>query len=280
MQFTHNIDKLFEKTKNNFYSHVSVDTTAASYHIILKKIARVLYQPYKWLIFFPFLIISTLLLFPVALLSAFLFSPKTCSAVFPPIWARINSNMTPMTVNTYGKELIDPGQSYVVISNHQSHYDIFVLYGWLGMDIKWVMKKELRKVPIIGYICKKMEHIYIDRSDQRAAIESINRAKKKITRGTSVIFFPEGTRSSTGRMGQFKKGAFRLAVDLGIPILPVTISGTHEILPKGTLDLFPGTVNMVVHPPIQVSEYNRSNLDVLMEKVRKIIASDLPVSLV
>jgi 1-acyl-sn-glycerol-3-phosphate acyltransferase len=125
-----------------------------------------------------------------------------------------------------------------------------------------------------------MKHIYIDRSDQRAAIESINRAKKKITRGTSVIFFPEGTRSSTGRMGQFKKGAFRLAVDLGIPILPVTISGTHEILPKGTLDLFPGTVNMVVHPPIQVSEYNRSNLDVLMEKVRKIIASDLPVSLV
>jgi 1-acyl-sn-glycerol-3-phosphate acyltransferase len=276
MQFTHNTDKLFERTKNNVYSNFTADPLALSYQLCLKKLAHALYQPYKWLIAIPFFAISTLLIFPFALISVLLFGPKICSAVFPPMWARMNSKIAPMRVNTSGKELIEPGQSYVIVSNHQSHYDIFVLYGWLGVDIKWVMKTELRKAPVIGYICKKMEHIFIDRSDHRAAIESINRAKAKIVNGTSVIFFPEGTRSEDGRLGRFKKGAFRLAVDLGLPILPVTISGTHAVLPKGTLDLFPGAVDMIVHPPIQASEYDSGNLEALMEKTRKVIASELP----
>ena len=136
---------------------------------------------------------------------------------------------------------------------------------------------ELRKVPVIGYICEKMEHIFIDRSNQKAAIASINQAKKKIVTGTSVIFFPEGTRSSDGNIGPFKKGAFRLAVDLGLPILPVTIIGTNDVLPKGTLDLFPGTVSMTVHPPIQASGYDRDNLEPLIKKVRTVIASELSI---
>lgn len=276
MQITHNFEKLFEKTKNNFYTSFNSAPAALPYYVFLRKLAHALYQPYKWLIFIPFLALSTLLIFPFALLAVMLFGPKTASAVFPPIWARINSMMTPMTVITHGKEHITPGQSYVVVANHQSHYDIFVLYGWLGMDIKWVMKMELRKVPVIGYICQKMEHIYIDRSNQKAAIESINRAKRKIVNGTSVIFFPEGTRSEDGKPGRFKKGAFRLAVDLGLPILPVTISGTHDILPKGTLDLFPGSVNMILHPPIPVSGYDPDNLEPLMKRTRDTIISALP----
>jgi 1-acyl-sn-glycerol-3-phosphate acyltransferase len=184
--------------------------------------------------------------------------------------------MTPIKVRKFGSEWIDADQSYVVVSNHQSLYDIFILYGWLGIDIKWVMKKELRKIPIIGYICHKMEHIYIDRSNRRTAINTINRAKSKITRGTSVIFFPEGTRSIDGTLGRFKKGAFRLAVDLGLPILPITISGTHDILPKHTVDLFPGPANMVIHPPIHVLPMDRENLEPLMQKTRNVIASALP----
>lgn len=136
MQITEHIDKLFEKTKHNFYSHVSAEPSAFSCHIFLPKLLHAFYQPYKCLIFIPFFGMSTLLIFPFALLSVILFGPKACSAIFPPIWARINSKMTPIRVNTSGMEWIAPGQSYVVVSNHQSLYDIFVLYGWLGLDMK------------------------------------------------------------------------------------------------------------------------------------------------
>jgi 1-acyl-sn-glycerol-3-phosphate acyltransferase len=275
MQIIQQFDKVFEKTKNSYSAWFTTEAAAVPYPAILKKLAHALYQPYKWLIFCPLFILCTVVMFLFALAAIMISGPRRCSAVFPPVWSRINSWITPMWVKTCGKEWIDPNQSYVVVSNHQSFYDIFVLYGWLGIDIKWVMKKELRKVPIIGYICEKMEHIYIDRSNPQAAVESINQAKARIANGISVIFFPEGTRSATGRLGPFKKGAFRLAVDLGLPLLPVTISGTRNILPKGSMDLFPGRVKMVIHPPIATKGYDHGSLELLMQKARNQIASDL-----
>jgi 1-acyl-sn-glycerol-3-phosphate acyltransferase len=133
------------------------------------------------------------------------------------------------------------GQSYVVVSNHQSQYDIFVLYGWLGIDFKWVMKQELRKLPGLGFGCEKLGHIFIDRSRTDRALASINAAKKRVVNGVSVIFFPEGTRSKSNSHAPFQKGRlpFRHWI-LSMPILPVTIVGTREILPTGTLDLVPG----------------------------------------
>ncbi len=276
MQIIEQFDKVFEKTKSSYFPRFTAVSATFSSQAFFRKLARALYQPYKWLIFCPLFIIFTVVLFPLALASIMIFGPRFCSAVFPPVWSRLNCWITPVRVKTYGKEWIDPNQSYVVVSNHQSFYDIFVLYGWLGIDIKWVMKRELRKVPIIGYICEKMEHIYIDRSNPQAAIKSINQAKARIANGVSVIFFPEGTRSATGRLGPFKKGAFRLAVDLGLPLLPVTISGTHDVLPKGSMDLFPGSVKMVVHPPISTRGYDHGFLEPLMQKARQQIASDLP----
>ena len=86
-------------------------------------------------------------------------------------------------------------QSYVIVSNHQSQYDILLMYGWLGTDFRWVMKKELRRVPVLGLACEKLGHIYVDRSDSAAAVASLNAARKKLVNGTSVVFFPEGTRS-------------------------------------------------------------------------------------
>jgi len=181
-----------------------------------------------------------------------------------------------MVVEVLGRENIDAKQSYVIISNHQSHYDIFVLYGWIGIDFKWVMKASLRKIPFLGPACARLEHIFIDRSNSRAAITSINRAKEKIVNGTSVIFFPEGTRSSTEEMIPFKKGAFRFALDLEIPILPVTIVGTRNILPRGTMNLFPGKVTMVIHPPVEIKGYRDKDIQRLMDECKTIIQSSLP----
>lgn len=245
----------------------------------MRKILSILYQPYKWLIVFPFLIATTLICgFLAVLLLSISVSPKFVSNLCGARWSRINSFMVPMRVSVSGRENIDPACSYVIVSNHQSHYDVFVLYGWLGIDFKWVMKKELRNVPALGVACEKLEHIYIDRSDKETALKSLNDAKKIIRDGTSVVFFPEGTRSRTAQMGDFKKGAFMMALNLGIPILPITIKGTGKILPPGTINLLPGRVTMTIHRPISVKGYALENVEDLMSEVRSVIQGGLDTS--
>jgi 1-acyl-sn-glycerol-3-phosphate acyltransferase len=276
MQFPEYFEQVVQKTKTSIAGWHPGERVDFSQYKLMKTALHALYQPYKWLIFLPFFILSTIFFFLLAWVTVFLFGPDVCSRIFPPLWSRMNAWMTPLQVVVHGKEHIVPGQSYVVVSNHQSHYDIFMLYGWLGIDFKWVMKMELRSVPIIGYICEKMNHIFIDRSDGQSAVGSINRATRTIHQGISIIFFPEGTRSADGNLGPFKKGAFRLAVDLGLPILPVTIAGTHRVLPKGSLNLFPGRVDMIIHPPISTHGYSRETMDRLMEYTRNQIAGALP----
>lgn len=238
------------------------------------KVSRISYQPYKWLFMIPLLMATTFVCGVLAIAVSLLLSPRKGS-IFGVIWARVNSFFTPMTVNVIGAENIEPGVSYVITSNHQSMYDIYVLYGWLGVDFRWVMKKELENVPVLGFACKTIGHIYIDRSDTKSAVDTINAAKEKIVNGTSVLFFPEGTRSGDGKVKPFKKGAFKFAIDTGLPVLPVTINGTRSILPKGTMDLMPGGVTMIIHKPVSVKGYNEKNMDRLMDSTRMIINSSL-----
>ncbi len=237
----------------------------------MKKLLKILYQPYKWFFFIPFLVVSTLVFGFSAAALCFVMDPKVPSRLCGATWAKLNGLLIPMFVSVFGREHVDKNQSYVIVSNHQSQCDILLLYGWLGIDFKWVMKKELRKIPAIGISCEKLGHIYVDRSDRNAAIASINAAKKKIVNGTSVLFFPEGTRSRTGRLIPFKKGAFKMALDLGLPILPVTISGTREILPPDTADIFPGRVRLIIHRPVSTQGFHEETVGELMEKVREII---------
>lgn len=233
------------------------------------------YQPYKWLVLFPFLIANTLLMAAVALVLVYVIGPKRASQVAGVLWARWNGYLTHMTVRVKGRSNVDEKQSYVIVSNHQSQYDIFVLYGWLGIDFKWVMKQELRKIPGLGVSCEKIGHVFIDRSNRQAAMASLNAAKERIKNGTSIVFFPEGTRSKDGRLGPFKKGAFRMALDLGLPLLPVTIKGTRAILPTGTIDILPGRAELIFHPPIPVDGLTKNDVDALVQKTKEVIASSL-----
>ena len=123
-----------------------------------------------------------------------------------------------------------------------------------------------------------MGHIFIDRSDRNAALTSLNAAKERIAGGTSVLFFPEGTRNPTGKMLPFKKGAFRMALDLGLPILPVTITGTRRILPTKTIKLFPGRAELIIHPPVETADYDNTDLKELMERVRGVIQDGIESS--
>jgi 1-acyl-sn-glycerol-3-phosphate acyltransferase len=237
------------------------------------KILYNLYQVYKYIVFFPLLGMFITLDFLVIFIFLFIANERFVQ-IAGVVWARFNSFITPMFVKVLGEENIDRNQSYIVVANHESQYDIFVIYGWLPIDFRWVMKMELRKVPILGYYCYKAGHIYIDRSNHQAAVESINAAKAKINGGTSVVFFPEGTRNS-GQLLDFKKGAFKFAIDLGLPILPVTIIGTRKILPTNTIGLFPGNAKMIIHKPVDIAGYTETNIEDLMATTRRIIQQGL-----
>ncbi len=242
----------------------------------MKKILHVLYKPYRWFVFLPFLLSSTVIFGSIAvILLTFSVNTKFVSLVCGVLWSRLNSYITPMFVKVAGRENIKKKQSYVIVSNHQSHFDIFVLYGWIGIDFKWVMKQELRIIPFFGLACEKLGFIFIDRSNKGAALASLNEAKEKIVGGTSVLFFPEGTRSTTGELIDFKKGAFKMALDLDLPVLPLTIVGTKYILPNKTLDLLPGRAKLKIHKPIDTSNYSHDNIEVFMSDVKEVIRGGL-----
>lgn len=239
------------------------------------KLRKMIYQPYKWLIFAPLMIFSTFIFAFLAILLSLLVNQRIGSWVGGNVWARFNGMITPIKVSVTGKENIQKGQSYVIVSNHQSLYDVWVVYGWLGIDVRWVMKQELRKVPGIGVASEVVGHIFVDRSNAEASKKSIEEAKKRVVNGTSVVFFPEGTRSRDGSLHPFKKGAFRMAIDLNLPILPITIMGTKNILPSDSIDLMPGKVKVVIHKPISVAGVNPEQVNELSKSVKQSIASSL-----
>jgi 1-acyl-sn-glycerol-3-phosphate acyltransferase len=242
----------------------------------MRQVLKILYQPYKWLIYLPLLVVFTVFFATLAVLLAVTFGASIGSRVAGTAWARVLGFITPMRVVVNGRERLDRKKSYVVVSNHRSHYDVLVLYGWLGLDIKWVMKQELRKVPALGAACATLGHVFIDRRNHKAALASMEAAKERLNNGASIIFFPEGTRTTDGTMRSFKKGAFRMALDLGWPILPLTVVGTRKILPSGTFDLLPGRAQLHIHDPIQVDQYDEASLNDLVEETRCVIASKLP----
>ncbi|MBN1118413.1 MAG: 1-acylglycerol-3-phosphate O-acyltransferase [Bacteroidales bacterium] len=237
---------------------------------------RIIYFPYKWLLLLPVMVINTIIFGLIAVVVSSFVNQRVGSYYGGVVWSRFNAMITPMFVSVKGKENIKEGVSYIVVPNHQSLYDIFLIYGWLGLDIKWIMKKELEKIPGLGFGSKKVGHIFIDRSNQIAAMRSLEEAKKKLVDGTCVVIFPEGTRSAAGKLRPFKRGAFKMAIDLGLPILPVTINGTKNILPgKAAVDILPGKATLTIHKPVELAGYSAESMPQLMLNVRDIIESAL-----
>lgn len=241
----------------------------------MKKFLWILYQPYKWLIFIPLALILTLFFGFFTVAVYYLSNPKVASYLGGVIWARILCMITPIRLRKTGKKYIQRKQSYVIVANHSSSFDILVLYARLGVDFKWVMKQELRKVPGLGVACEKLGHIFIDRSSPKAALDTIEKAKSRIKDGTCIVFFPEGTRNKNGGLADFKKGAFKMAFDLNLPLLPVSVKGTNKIHQPDTLNIFPGTATLIFHAPIQISDYSWDNVEELMQYTKELISSGL-----
>jgi 1-acyl-sn-glycerol-3-phosphate acyltransferase len=172
------------------------------------------------------------------------------------------------------------GESFLVMSNHQSLYDIPVLFHVLGANLRMITKAELFKVPVFGPAMKHAGFISIDRSNRERAMKSLAVAKEKVEGGLNVWIAPEGTRSKTGELLPFKKGGFNLAIEAGLKVLPVTLCGTREILPaKGTRSRPHAEVRVTIHPPIDAKPYATRGLkagrEALMKDVRAALQSGL-----
>ena len=246
----------------------------------MKRIAFWLYQPYVWFVFGPIGLLLTLLTGWTVVLVAMIASPRIASRYVAANWGKLLCWLTPVWVSVDGAENADPSKSYVVVCNHQSQYDIFLVYGWLKLDLKWVLKAELRKAPGVGIGCEKAGHIFVDRSNPDQARKAVSDALEDVGDGVGVLFFAEGTRSPDGRLRPFKKGAFRVAATQNLPVLPVTIIGTRDIQKPKSLLIFPGRIRMVIHPAIEArGEDAAETVRDLMSRTREAIASALPEAL-
>ena len=185
------------------------------------------------------------------------------------IWGKSILWISGVRVNSTGLDDYLGQGSYIYMSNHQSNYDIPVLLSALPVQFRWLAKVELFKIPIFGRSMRGAGYISIDRSNRKSAFRSLAQAADMIRNGTSVMIFPEGTRSSDGQLLPFKKGGFVLAVDAGVPIVPITITGTHEVMPKGRLLIRRRRVMINVGSPIRTSDYTRKTKDKLMVCVRE-----------
>jgi len=186
-------------------------------------------------------------------------------------WGKSILVVSRVKVSVKGLSNIDPASPYIYMANHQSNFDIPVLLGHLTVQFRWLAKMELFKIPIFGRAMRKAGYISIDRYHRESAFESLKVAANKIKGGVSVLIFPEGTRSRDGNIRPFKKGGFVMAIDSGVPIVPVVITGTRAIMPKGKFRVYPGHVRMVIHQPIGTSTYTRETKEALMESVRRVM---------
>ena len=232
-----------------------------------------LYIIYQYLIAFPLIIVVTLF---TAIFTILCFPWKNGKAprAVQVFWSRSVLWLLLIPIKVTGQENVDPKQSYVFVANHQSFLDVFAVYGWLPNNFKWLMKKEIRKVPFVGTACAVAGHIFVDRSNPRAALQSMDHIKKELVDGISTVIFPEGTRTKTGEMGRFKQGAFKIAMDMGLPVVPLSLGGFFKAMPSGQAFANPrARVSLNIGEPIDISQF--SDVNEAMEYVRDQIANGL-----
>ena len=150
-----------------------------------------------------------------------------------------------------GLEAVPEGGPYIFMANHQGAYDIFSLHGYLPFHFKWLARREIFSIPVLGWAMKAAGYVSLDREGTRDTVEAMNEAAQRIQNGMSVMIFPEGTRSSDGSIQPFKKGGFTLAVKSKVPVVPIAIKGSREIMPKGERRVASGSITIRLDRPIE-----------------------------
>ncbi|MBZ5534489.1 MAG: 1-acyl-sn-glycerol-3-phosphate acyltransferase [Acidobacteriia bacterium] len=179
------------------------------------------------------------------------------------------------TLTIYGREKIQEGQNYIFMPNHQSNVDPVAVFLAIPRDVKAIAKKEFFRAPLLGLACRVERFIPVDRKNHTSAVESIEQAIRQLQAGDSFLIYPEGTRTRTGEMGEFRKGGFIAAIRSKVPVVPMTLDGCYEMMRKGEFKIRPGHIKIIFHDPIDVSGYSLDDRDQLIERVRTAIASGL-----
>ena len=187
------------------------------------------------------------------------------------IWGRILLAICGTKVQVIGRENIVQGKPQVLMANHQSDFDILIALAFVPGQFRWIAKKELFAVPVFGQAMRSAGYIEIDRQNHEKALRSLDLAALRIREGKSVMTFPEGTRSRDGEIKTFKQGTFYLAIQAGVPIVPISIIGSGEIMPKRSLKIKPGKIKLIIGKPISAAEYSLENRHELTHRVRQVI---------
>ena len=230
---------------------------------------RVLFFLYQLCIWFPVFLVLTVLT-ALSTMIGCMFNQRIFSYYPGMLWSKSACILGLCPVKITGREKLNKQQSYIFAANHQGAYDIFLMFGYLGQPIKWVMKQSLRNLPLIGKACESSGFIFVDNSSPQAAARTIALAEKQLKNGASIAIFPEGSRSKTGKLGSFKKGAYLMALNLRLPIVPVTINGTFEVMRSGTFLLNPHTIELIIHDPIPAVEIENHDIRAVASKIKEL----------
>lgn len=218
------------------------------------------------------LIVPVIIMAPLSRTGRFLY--KVCR-----LWSWLVLKTNRVKVEIHGLKKINPAASYVFMSNHASNLDPPVIALTLKHTLRFVAKKSLERIPLFGLGIRLAKMIIIDRDDPEGSHDAINRAIKDLTGGISAFFFAEGTRSPDGSLRKFKKGGVMLALKTGLPIVPITISGSFDLMPKHTARVRPGIVKVIIGDPIDPSPYTEDDRDILLDRVRSVISSNLDTAI-
>jgi 1-acylglycerol-3-phosphate O-acyltransferases len=237
-----------------------------------------IYRIYQLCIALPLLLLCTAITALVTILGSWLGSAHFWGYYPGKIWSVIMCRMLLIPVEVRGREHVDKHTSYVFVANHQGAFDIFLIYGYLGRNFKWMMKKSLRKIFLVGRACESARHIFVDKSGPKKIRETYDNAREILKEGTSLVVFPEGARTFTGHMGVFRKGAFQLADELQLPVVPVTIDGSFNVLPRtaGFNFVKRHRLVMTIHRPIPPKGQGAENIRETMDEAYRTVMSALP----
>lgn len=238
---------------------------------------KYLYRTYQLLIALPLIAIYTLITSLMVTVGCTLGNGHFWGYYPGKWWAQFIIRILLLPVKVEGRENLVKGQSYVFVANHQGAFDIFLIYGFLCRNFKWMMKRQLRQMPFVGKACESAHHIFVDKRGASKIRETYDRARQTLQGGMSLVVFPEGARSFTGHMGVFKRGAFMLADDIELPVVPLTINGSFDIMPR-TRDMkwvVWHPLRLTIHKPIQPVGKGTDNIKYLEEESYKVVMGGL-----
>lgn len=209
-----------------------------------------LYRIYQLIVMLPLMLVITAFTAVVTAVGCMLFGGRWWGYYPPMVWSRLMCWLTLVRVEVNGHEHIARNKSYVFVANHQGAYDIFAIYGFLGHNFRWMMKKSLEKIPLVGWACRRAGQIFVDNKTPHGIAATMQAAEGQLRGGMSLVVFPEGARTFTGQVGRFKRGAYTLATEFKLPVVPLTIDGAFAVMPRTSRIPRFGKIVLTIHEPI------------------------------